>query len=158
MLGEVAGDAVRLVHMRVNGALALGPRQLLLDGANRSEILVELALIGRAQRAAQRSGIVGDEVEDAATVQRASRLGVRRQLGAIAEQPFKQRARIENRRQRLRLAAPGKIIGVSAGIARITVARLPCVLEPDLEGREARLLADLVGVIASILIAYLFFG
>ena len=63
---------------------------------------------------------------------------------AVAEQPLEQGARIENRRQRLRLASPCEIVRVGAGIARIAVARLTRVFQAEFERRETRLLADLV--------------
>ena len=64
---------------------------------------------------------------------------------AGAEQAFEQRARIEDRRQRLRLAAPCQVVGVSAGVAGIAIARLARIFHAEFERREARLLADLVG-------------
>ena len=69
----------------------------------------------------------------------------RRHRLAGAEQPLEQRARIENRRQRLRFAAPRQIVGVGAGIAGIAIARLARVFHAQFERREARLLADLIG-------------
>ena len=88
--------------------------------------------------------VFGDEIENAAAVLRLPRPRFGSQRDAVAEQPLEQRARIENRRQRLRLAPPRQVVGVRARIARIAIARLPRVFQPEFERREARLSADLV--------------
>ena len=59
---------------------------------------------------------------------------------AVAEEALEEGARIEDRRQRLGLAAPREVVGVGAGVAGIAIARLARVFEADLERREARLL------------------
>ena len=64
---------------------------------------------------------------------------------AVAEQALEQRARIENRRQRLRLASPRQIVGVGAGVAGIAIAGLARVFHAEFERREPRLIADLIG-------------
>ena len=90
--------------------------------------------------------VFGDEIENAAAVLRLrARALPDVSADAVAEQALEQRARIEDRRQRLRLAAPRQIVGVRAGVAGIAIARLARVFQADFERREARLLADLVG-------------
>jgi hypothetical protein len=68
-----------------------------------------------------------------------------RQRHAVAEQAFKKRARVEHRRQGLRLALPGQIVGVGAGITGVAIAGLARIFHAQLERREAGLLAHLVG-------------
>ena len=118
--------------------------QLLLNLADRAQILVQLALIGGTEAAAQRARVLGDEVEDAAPVHLPPRPRLGCQLRAVAEQPLEERTRIEDRRQRLRLAAPREVVRVRARVARIAVASLARVLQPDFERREPRLPADLI--------------
>ena len=85
------------------------------------------------------------EIEDAAAVLRDGGRALPASGGAVAEQPLKQRARIENRRQRLSLAPPRQVVGVGAGVAGIAIARLARVFHAEFERREARLAADVVG-------------
>ena len=89
--------------------------------------------------------IVGDEIQNAAAILRFARARFRAENHAVAEQPFEQRPRIENRRQRLRLAAPRQVVGVRAGVARIAIARLARIFQAEFERREARLPAHVVG-------------
>ena len=98
------------------------------------------------ERRLQLLGVGRDEIEDAAAVPRAadrSSSGVR--IDARAEQPLEEHARIEDRRQRLRLAPPRQVVGVGAGVAGVAIAGLARVVHAELERREARLVADLVG-------------
>ena len=126
------------------GVFAIGSRQLLLDLTNRGEVLVELPLIGRSEAPAQPavSSVTKSSRLRRSTWRRARASGA--ELGAVAEQPLEQRARIEHRRQRLRLVPPRQIVGVGARIAGVAVAGLAGVLEPHFERREARLAADLI--------------
>ena len=146
VLGEIRRNAVRLVHVRIDLRVVLFRLfDLPLDLADRGEVLVELALVGGSEVGLQLLRVVGDEIENAAAVLFFCGARFRAQRGAVAEQPLEQRARIENRRQRLRLAAPGQIVGVRAGVSGIAIAGLARVFEADFERREARLVADLVG-------------
>src|SRR5438876_11574317 len=96
-----------------------------LDLANGREILIQLALVGRTQIRLQLPGVVGDEIEDAPPEPALPRPRLWAQRHAAAEQPLEKSARVENRRQRLGLAPPRQVIGVSAGVAGIAIARLP---------------------------------
>src|ERR1035441_8260225 len=134
MLGEIGRDAVRFVHWRIDlPVVRLGTLDLALDFADGGEILVEFAPVGRPKVRFQLAGILGNEVEDAAPVFRLARTFRRRHRLARAEQPLKQRARVQSRRQGLRPAAPGEIVGVGAGIAGIAVTRLAGVIHAEFE-------------------------
>jgi hypothetical protein len=82
---------------------------------------------------------------DAAAIQIFARAGGGRQRQTIAEQPFEEGAGIKHRRQRLGLALPRQIVGISAGITRVAIAGLASIFHPQFERREARRLAHLVG-------------
>ncbi len=146
MLGEVGRHAVGLVHPRIDrDALLLRLLELPFDFANRREVLLELPPVSRSERRLQLLRIARDEVEDAAAIARAAVRVLRAEDHAGAEQALEQHARIEHRRQRLRLAAPRQVVGVGAGIARVAVAGLARIVHAELERGEARLVADLVG-------------
>jgi hypothetical protein len=146
VLGEIGGDAVGLLHVRIDlRVVLLGFFDLALDLADRRQIFVELAAVGGAEVGFQLARVVADEIENAAAIQIFARAGRGRQRHAVAEQPFEKRARVEHRRQRLGLALPGQIIGVSAGITRVAIAGLARIFHAQFERREARLLAHLVG-------------
>ena len=146
VLGEVGRHAVGLVHARVDrDAFLLRLLELPLHFTNRRQVLVELPPVGGPERRLQLLGVAGDEVEDAAAVARAPIHFLGAEDHAGAEQPLEQHARIEDRRQRLGLAAPRQVVGVGAGVARIAVAGLPRVVHAELERGEARLVTDLVG-------------
>ena len=109
-----------------------------LHFADGGKILVELAAVGGPEVASQLLRVLAYEIENAAAILGLPRARLRAEIDAVAEQPFEQRARIENRRQRLRLALPRQVVGVRAGVAGIAVARLARVLHADFERRETR--------------------
>ena len=146
MLGEIGRHAVRLLHVRIDlRVVLLRLLELLLHFANRGKILVEFAAIRGTQAGLQLLRIVGDEIQNAAAVLRFPHARFGTEDHAVAEQPFKQRSRIQNRRQRLGLAAPRQVVGVRAGIAGIAIARLARILQADFHRREARRPAHVVG-------------
>ena len=146
VLGEVRRHAVGLVHPGVDlDALLLRLLQLAFDLANRREIFLELAAVGRPERRLQLLRVAGDEVQDAAAVACAAVHVFGAQDHAGTEQALEQHARVEHRRQRLRLAAPRQVVGIGAGIARVAVAGLARVVHAELERGEAGFVTDLVG-------------
>src|SRR5262249_354467 len=80
----------------------------------------------------------GPESREVGRGVRLPRLRRRAENHAVAEQTFEQRARVENRRKRLRLAAPREVVRVRAGITGIAIAALAGVFQTDFERRKPR--------------------
>ena len=122
-----------------------GALDLAFDFADGREVLVQLALICRPEVAFELPRVFGHEVKDRTAELVAAGTVLRAQTGVGAEQAFEHGPWIEHRRQRLGLAAPGQIVGVRTGVAGVAIAGLTGVLHAELERREARIVADLVG-------------
>ncbi len=144
VFGEVGRHAVGLLHMRIDlGVVRFRFRDLPFDFANGREILVELAPVRGSEISLQLSGVVGDEIENAAAEPGLARAGFGGENDSVAEEPLEQGARVENRRQRLCLTFPRKVVGVGAGVTRIAVAGLARVFHSQFEGWKPGLLSDL---------------
>ena len=88
VIGEDRGDGNQAIELRQLAiALRFGKLDAPLDVANRIEILVDLAAVGRAEPPAQALHVIGDGIEHAAIRQ------TRLRATAIAEQPLEDRAR-----------------------------------------------------------------
>src|SRR5262249_21769626 len=147
VLAVVAGRARGELDVRRRvGRHLLGALDLLLDGADALEVLVELALVARPEPRAQALGVLVDHVEDGAGIGRlAGDLGLGGAGLGVAEEPDEQVARAGLLRVRLVRRAPGDVRRVRAAVARVAVARLRAAVGAELERREARVTADLLG-------------
>ena len=105
--------ALRLLQRRhVGVVLFLGLLNAAFDVANRLAVFVDLYLILRSELALQRRQLQGHRVEDAFVLSQSRFPGGAIGAAAVAEELFKDRARVVLHRQRLRRAAPGNGVGV----------------------------------------------
>ena len=148
MLLEGRGHAVgpgegRQVH--AGGVAALGVLDAALDLAHRVEIVAELAAVAGPEARPQPAGVLAHEVEQAPVLPRAHR--PHRGVGgvAIAEQPLEHAARVGLVGQRGRGRAPRDGVAVGAAVAGIAAPDHPHVLQPQLERRQRRRAADILG-------------
>ncbi len=140
-----------LHHRQLHGgALLFGLLDAAFDIANAFQVLVELALVARAEAGLQARDVAADEIEDAAILLHA--LDARGGIGgfAIAEEALEDGARIDLHRIRRGGSAPGNGVGVGAAITGIAAAGEVGLFEADFERAELRALAeflrgDLVG-------------
>src|SRR5262249_47349730 len=63
----------------------------------------------------------------------------------VTKKAIEDSPRVDLFRIRRGFRAPGEVVGVSAAIAGIAVARLPAAFAADLEGGKARSIADRLG-------------
>src|SRR5205807_10182163 len=91
-------------------------------------------------------GVLGDEVEDTLAIAFAAFAG-RGGLGGVGagKEPVEDQLRVDLLGLRRRLAAPGDVRRVGATVARVAVAGGPARLAADLQRRESRSLANLLG-------------
>src|SRR5882724_1126589 len=144
MFAEVDRDARWLFDRRDLGLAAVLRRRLhafdaLLDLAHRVEILVDLAAVGRSQRALQLIGVRKNVVENALSVPLPLGAAGRILAGLEArEQALERRARIDLRRIGRRRGAPGDAVAVGAAIAGVAVADHASVLAAELDRSKLR--------------------
>ena len=139
-LGGVDADG-RLGSAELRGALDAA-----LEVADGGEVFVELAAVGVAEGALEAVGIVEDVVEDALAVEGAAGAGFEGGGGiGVAEEALKGGAGIDFGAHRLRGGFPREVELVGAAVAGVAGAGALAAVATEFEGREARLLADLVG-------------
>ena len=146
VVGEEHRHAAR--HLEVGRHLArvaLGDLDAALDLAHRCEVFVHLAAIRRPERADQRVGALGHDVQDAPALASTNRARGRVQPGIDpAEQPFEHQPRVRLRRHRRGRAAPREAVRVGAAVAGVAVADRARLVAAELDRREPRVAADRV--------------
>ena len=140
VFGKIGRHTVGLLHPRIDlRVIFLGTLQLLLDRTDRRHIFVQLPPVRRSQVRLQLPRIAHHKIEYRPPVLRLPRPRFGAQFRTSSKQPFKQSPRIEDRRQRLRLASPGQIIRVGARVSRVAIPCLPRVFKTHLKTPETRL-------------------
>ena len=123
--------------LRLAGGAGLLDAQLHL--AHGGEILVELALVVGAEADVELTEVVAHGVEDRLTLGVAT---LTLEVGAGAEEAFEDQLRVHFLRHRLGGRAPGDVGLVDAGVTRVATAGQLAGFGADLEGGEARAVAD----------------
>ena len=144
VLLEGFGHAERRVERHVRAVLLLGPLDAALDLADVVEIVPQPGAVARAQAALQLVGVLADGVQDAAVL--AHPRGPLFAGAGPAEEPLERHARVHLSRQRRRRARPGQRVGIGAAVVGAAGAdEAGEVLDRQLDRRERRVLADLLG-------------
>ena len=143
-----------VVHRHAGGRIDLGILHLhpgrefdaLLDLAHAREVLVELLLVAAIEIGVHRLRIGEHVIEDGVLLGLpAAQVGHALLRGTVPEQALEHEARIVLGRQRLVVRAPGHVVFVGAGVARIAVTGLAHGVAAQLQRRETRVVPDLVG-------------
>ena len=126
-----------------DGQLGLAGHAGFLDAhfhlAHRREVFVELALVVGAEAHVELAEIFAHRVEDRLAL-RVATLAL--QVGARAEEPLEDQLRVHFLGHRLRGRAPGDVGLVDAGVARVAAAGQLAGFGADLEGGQARAVAE----------------
>jgi hypothetical protein len=146
VLAEVARDTGRLVDdQHIPVALFLGLLDAPLDVPHRFEIFRELRAIARRKTKLEPRDLVGHGIEDAAVASQPRQPRGRVGAGRGPKQPLEQRAWIVFHGQRRRRRAPRDCVRIGARVRPVAGAKQLHRFERELEGRQLRLLPEVLG-------------
>ena len=146
MVGELRRHPLGTGVIGQVGADPIGRGDAALHVAHGAHVFVELVLIVAAKAAVQPLRIVEHEVEDARTPSLPPCPDLRRLVGVAAgEQPVEGQLGIDLRRHGRRCRPPGNVEGVGAAVAGIALAGELAAIGAQLQAREARVVAHLLG-------------
>ena len=143
--GDAAGsrDARRRAGAGLEGPGLLDPP---LDLADRVEVLVDLAPVARPELGVELPGVLEHEVEHAPlSTLPAGAIGRRGVARPRAEEAVEEQPGVDLLGHRHVLRLPGDVRRVGAAIARVAATGLGRGVDPQLERRQARAMADLHG-------------
>src|SRR5207247_3979205 len=113
-----------------------------LDFANIFSIGVELGFIARPEVFLQKCQVMRDRIQNAGVLPSSGSSLLR--TCSVAEQPLESHTRVDFCRKRLRGRRPRDAVRVGAAITKVAAAEIAGVFNPELKGRQYRVLTPLL--------------